>query len=292
MTTAFVLPGGANFGAVQVGMLRALHEADVRPDVLVGTSVGAINAAWLAGADPDAGVDELARIWTSLRRGDVFPLRFTLGLAGFLGRRASLFDAGGLRKLIDAHIRFERLEDAPIPLHVVVTDVLHGRDVALSAGSALDVITASAAIPGVFPPVVVDGRTYMDGGVVNNAPVSHAVALGADTIYVLATGYACSLDEPPASALGMSLHAVSLMINSRLSADIDHYLGRADLRVIPPPCPIDVGPGDFSRAAELIERSYASTVAWLRHDAEHRVGNPLADHDLVRHRARRREAVQ
>lgn len=288
MTTAFVLSGGANLGAVQVGMLRALHEADVRPDLLVGASVGAINAAWLAGADPDEGVEELANIWTSLRRSDVFPVRFGMGLAGFLGRRQSLIDAGGLRRLIGSHVRFERLEDAPIPLHVVVTDVLDGRDVALSSGSAVDVITASAAIPGVFAPVVVDGRTYMDGGVVNNAPVSHAVELGADTIYVLATGYACSLAAAPTSALAMTLHAVSLMINRRLSADVDHYLGHADVRVIPPPCPVDVKPGDFSRAEDLIERTYASTVAWLEHAGGARtvnpLANPLADHDRVVHR--------
>lgn len=282
MTTAFVLSGGANLGAVQVGMLRALHEAGIRPDLLVGASVGAINAAWVAGAPPGDGVDELAAIWTSMRRSDVFPLRFGLGLAGFLGRRASLVDSGGLRSLIGSHLRFERLEDAPIPLHVVVTDVLDGDDIALSSGSAVDVITASAAIPGVFAPVVVDGRTYMDGGVVNNAPVSHAVALGADTIYVLATGYACSLERAPTSALAITLHAVSLMINRRLAADVDHFLTCADVRVIPPPCPIDVKPNDFSRAAELIDRSYALTAAWLPGAVDRSV-NPLDDHAHLAH---------
>jgi len=122
----------------------------------------------------------------------------------------------------------------------------------------------------------------MDGGVVNNAPFSHAVDLGADTIYVLSTGYSCALDEPPASALGMTLHAITLLINRRLSIDVDHYLGRADVRVIPPPWPVDVGPGDFSRAGELIDRSYASAAAWLRTDADQRSTNPLSDH-LRRH---------
>ncbi len=267
-------------------MLRALHEAEIRPDLLVRASVGAINAAWVAGADPDEGGDELAAAWTSLRRGDVFPLRFGLGLAGFLGRRTSLIDSSGLCRLIRSHIRFERIEDAPIPLHVVVTDVLDGSDVALSSGRAVDVIAASAAIPGVFVPVVVDGHTYMDGGVVNNAPVSHAVELGADRIYVLATGYACSLSSPPTSALAMTLHAVSLMINRRLAADVDHYLNRADVRVIPPPCPNDVKPNDFSRAAELIGAAYASTVSWLDHDGGASSVNLLLDHDHRTHRDR------
>lgn len=283
MTTAFVLSGGANLGSVQVGMLKALHEADVRPDLLIGTSVGAINAAWLAGAQPNEGVDELAEIWRSLSRSDIFPMRFGMGLAGFLGKRESLTDASGLRELIDTHIRFDRLEDSPIPLHVVVTDVLDGHDIALSEGPASDVITASAAIPGIFPAVVIDGRSYMDGGVVNNAPISYAVEFGADKVYVLPTGYACSLEEPPSSALGMTLHAVTLMINSRLSDDVDRYIDRVDLRVVPPPCPVTVGPGDFGHADELIEGSYHSTIDWLGSDRGQSTQNPLRLHEQLAH---------
>jgi NTE family protein len=276
--TALVLAGGANLGAVQVGMLRALDEAGVRPDVIVGASVGAVNGAWLAGAPPGSGLDELEAIWTQLRRGDIFPMRFGRGLAGFLGRRASLFDSGGLRRLLGRHVRFEQLEQAAIPLHVVVTDVLDGRDIALSSGPAIDIIAASSAIPGVFPPVTVHGRVYMDGGVVNNAPISHAVELGVDRIYVLPTGYACSLDAAPTSALGVTLHALSLMVNRRLSLDVDRYLTDVDLRVVPPPCPIDVGPGDFGRAAELVTRGYDTARVWLDHQRDHAGANPIAQH--------------
>jgi len=81
----------------------------------------------------------------------------------------------------------------------------------------------------------------------------------------------------------MTLHAVSLMINRRLSADVDHYLGRADVRVVPPLCPVDVGPADFGRAAELMERAYVSTTAWLGSAAGAAV-NPLAAHDRSNHR--------
>lgn len=283
MTTAFVLSGGANLGAIQVGMLRALDEADIRPDMLIGASVGAVNAAWLAGAPSGEGVAGLETIWRSLRRNDVFPVRFGLGLAGFVGKRASLFDASGLHRLLRQYLTFDRLEDAPIPLHVVVTDVLDGRDVAMSRGPAIDLIAASSAIPGVFPPVAVDGRMFMDGGVVNNAPISHAIKLGADVVYVLPTGYACSLEQAPSSALGMTLHALSLMVNQRLSSDIDHYLDHVDLRVVPPPCPINVGPSDFGRAAELIERGYETAGAWLRAQHGRSGANPIALHEH-RHR--------
>jgi len=200
MTTAFVLSGGASLGSLQVGMLRALHERGVRADLLVGTSVGAVNAAWLAG-HPDSPVADLAQIWRSLRRGDVFPAEPLHGLFGFMGRRRGLEPPQRLLALIEEHLTFDRLEDAPVPLHVVVTDVLSTADVALSAGPAAAAVLASASIPGVLPPVEIEGRYFMDGGVVNNTPISHAVRLGADEIWVLPTGWSCSLAEPPRGAL-------------------------------------------------------------------------------------------
>lgn len=278
MTTAFVLSGGANLGAVQVGMLRALHEADIHPDVLIGSSVGAVNAAWLAGADRADGIDGLAEIWRSLDRGDVFPLRLWSGLSAFLGRRPGLFESSGLRRLVRRHIAFDRLERAPIPLHVVATDVLDGRDVRFESGPTVDVIMASAAIPGIYEPVEIDGRQYIDGGVINNAPISHAVDLDVDTIYVLPTGYACSLKEAPTSALGMTLHALSLMVNRRLSIEIEHFIETEDIRVVPPPCPLDVGPGEFDRAEELMDKGYESATTWLASSA-HTAVNTLAVHD-------------
>src|SRR4051812_5680621 len=179
MTTAFVLSGGASLGAVQVGMLLALAEEDVRPDLIVGTSVGAVNGAWIA-ANPDReGIASLAELWRSLTRAGVFPTRLLTGLLGFLGRQGNLVPDSALRHLIDEHLRFRRLEDAPIPFHLVATDVLSGEDVRLSRGDGFDAILASAAIPAVFPLVHIDGRDLIDGGVVNNTRISHAVALGA-----------------------------------------------------------------------------------------------------------------
>ena len=262
MTTAFVLSGGANLGAAQVGMLTALAEAGVHPELVIGTSVGALNGAWVAA---DAPLDELADVWRSLRRGDVFPAQPLRGLLGFAGRTDHMVGNGGLRRLLRDHLRFGLLEDAPVPFHVVATDVLTGLDVRLSHGDATEAILASAAIPGVLPPVRIRGRAYMDGGVVNNTPISHAVELGADTVWVLATGHSCVLREPPHAALGMALHAVTLMIHQRLSLDVDRYSGIVDLRVVPPLCPIAIAPADFSQAADLIRRAHDHTTDWLGH---------------------------
>jgi NTE family protein len=263
MTTAFVLSGGASLGAVQVGMLRALADEGMTPDLIVGTSVGAVNGGWIASRPDAAGIDALADLWLSLSRKEIFPTHPIAGLLGFLGRRPHLIPSGGLRRTLTNQLGFARLEDAPIPFHVVATDVLSGTDVRLSSGDAVDAIAASAAIPGIFPPVKVTGRYLMDGGVVNNTPLSHAVALGADQVWVLPTGYSCNLPASPRGALTMALHALTLTINHRLAVDVARFEQAVELHVIRPLCPVATSGADFSHAATLIERSRMATQEWL-----------------------------
>ena len=263
MTTAFALSGGASLGAVEVGMLGALAEAGIEPDLLVGTSVGALNAAYVAGRPGVAGVEELATIWRGLNRDAVFPIQPLLGLLGFVGKRDHLVANTAIRKLIASNVAFERLEDAATPLHVVATEVIGGNDVVFSTGDAVDAILASAAIPGVFPPVVIDGVPYMDGGVTENSPIGHAVGLHADIVYVLPTGHPCSLKRAPRGALGMVLQALTVLVGRQLVVDIERYRNVVDLRVIPPLCPLDVSPVDFEHSGEMIDRAHDSTAAWL-----------------------------
>lgn len=261
---AFVLSGGASLGAVQVGMLRALYEREITPDLIVGTSAGAINGAFIASRPPTPQTaDELAGIWRSLRRGQVFPVRTLSGLLGFVGSRNHLVPQSGLRTLIASHLEHPLLEEMPIPFSVVAVDVVTGEELLLSRGPALEAVLASAAIPAVLPPVAWEDRGLMDGGVANNTPISHAVQLGAQEIYVLPTGHACALERAPGSALGMALHALTLLGHSRLIADIEHHRDRTRLIVLPPPCPLAVQPIDFAHADELIERSLADARAFL-----------------------------
>ncbi len=263
MTTAFVLSGGASHGAIQVGMLQALADRGVRADLVFGASVGAVNAAWVAGDPELADLEALVDVWVSLRTRDVFPLRPVRGLLGFLGKRESLISPDSLRAVVGRNLRFARLEDARIPICVVATEVTSGREVALTRGDALDAIVASASIPGVLPPVRIDGQTLVDGGIVDNTPISNAIAAGASRIYVLPTGYACQLERTPRSALAITLQAISLLVQQRLISDVRELQGHVDLRVIPPLCPLDVSPADFSHGRELIERSRATAGEWL-----------------------------
>jgi NTE family protein len=151
---AFVLSGGASLGAVQVGMVHALYERGIVPGLVVGTSVGAINGAFIASQPQTvATVEELAGIWCGVRRGQVFPLRPLSGLLGLLGSRDHLVPESGLRCLISEHATCERLEQMPIEFHVVGVDVRSGEELLLSRGPLPEAVLARAAIPAVLPPV-------------------------------------------------------------------------------------------------------------------------------------------
>ena len=143
-------------------------------------------------------------------------------------------------------------------------------------------MAANAAIPGVFPPVAIDGRYLVDGGVANNAPISHAIAAGADVGYVLPTGHACSLTRPPRGALAMALHSVTLLVQQRLVTDVERYRAACQLRVRPPLCPLSVSPLDFSRTSELITRSHDTAARWLERGG--RQGDPSRLLAFHRHR--------
>jgi NTE family protein len=261
--TALVLAGGGSLGAVQVGMLRALVAAGARADFVVGASAGAINAAYFAGAPTAEGVASLERVWRGLERSDVFPVSLLGGGLGALGLRRYLVDPGALRRLLARHLPTRDLARTALPCHVVATDATSGEEVVLSSGPAVEAVLASAAIPGIFPPVEIGGRHLIDGGIANNTPISTAVAFGAKSIVVLPTGFACALDAPPSSALGMALHAISLLISRQLRVDIERFATAAAIHVAPPLCPITSGPHDFRHVGEWIERAARSTEQWI-----------------------------
>ena len=137
----------------------------------------------------------LAEIWSGLRRRQVFPVTFKSAF-GLLRHPESVIDSSGLRHLVEINLAYARLEDATVPVHVIATGV-EGMAVVLSKGPAIDAILASTAIPGVFPPVRIDGQTLIDGAIARDTPIRVAADLGASRIVVLPTGYACALDEPP-----------------------------------------------------------------------------------------------
>jgi len=276
--TAFVFTGGGSLGAIQVGMLRVLLAAGVHPDFVVGASVGAINASYFASVPTLEGVATLERIWTGLRRSDIFP--FTLASAiGLLRHPGNLVDPNGLRNVIEENLPFVRLENTQIPLHIMATN-LQGLSVRLSTGPAIEAILASTAIPGIFPPVEIDGDPLIDGAVAANTPLRLALELGASRVIILPTGYACALKEPPKSAVGKALHAVTLMIAWQLMHELERIPADVQVHLVPALCPLAVSPFDFSSSRELIERAARSSQKWIKDGGLTRPAQPeeLAPH--------------
>jgi NTE family protein len=260
--TAFVLSGGGSLGAMQVGMLQALTEAGIRPDLLIGTSVGAVNAAWIAGCPDYQGALRLGDIWRSLRRQDIFPLSPWSSARGLLGRSNHMISNASLREVLAKHMPYERLEQAAVPVHVITTELKTGRSVLMSSGPAVPALLASTAIPGVFPPVTIGRRDFIDGGVANHTPIAAAIELGAARIFVLPVGYPW-LRQEPTNALGMALFALARFVEQKLDAEVSYYKNRADIRVLPTFEVPAVSPADFRHTDMLMTRAYRSARKYL-----------------------------
>lgn len=254
--------GGGSFGAIQVGMLMALAMQGVVADLVVGSSVGAMNGAHYA-ADPSLeSVERLARVWRGIRRQDVFPITLKT-LAGFMWRRDFLVSQDGVRGLIRRHLPYRNLEDARIPVHVVTTDIVSGETVVLSSGSAEDAIVATTAIPGAFPPLRHRHFYLADGAISSNTPVRIAILKGATRLIVLPTGFACASKAPPMGAVANALHALTLLIARQLTAEIEGLSDDILCTIVPPLCPLSGSPYDFSMTDAHIERAFEHTTQWI-----------------------------
>jgi NTE family protein len=251
--TAFVLAGGGSRGAVQVGMLEELIRRGIRADRVFGASVGAINGASFAGNPTLEGVEHMARVWRAVKGTEIFPRGTFDGPWAFLQKRASVHANTGLRAIIEAGIDYENLEDAIIPVEVVTTSMTDGRERWISRGPAVEAVLASSAIPSIFPPVTIDGDMLVDGGVVNNVPISRALAAGCDRIYVLLCGPLHYRPRPPQRPVEAQLTAFFVAIHARFVRE---------LAALPPGVEVVVFSGggepagqyrDFSATATLIE---------------------------------------
>ena len=261
MTVAFVFQGGSSLAAVQVGMLRALTEAGIVPDIVVGCSAGAINAVGFARNPTQSGVDELRRMWLKVRRRDVFPMSPRAMLAGLTGRGDGLVKPTRLQSLLERELRVRELRATTIRAHVVATDATSGNPVVLSEGPAVQALLASSAIPGLLSPVVWGGRPLIDGGISADTPILQAEALGATTSYVLPSLVEAPADGPAAGALPNMLRSLNMLVG-RSSAN-DLAAARGEVHMLPVPTLHGVNPLDFRRSAEYIRIGYDSARGWL-----------------------------
>lgn len=261
--TAFVLAGGGSHGAVQVGMLRALVAGGVKPDFVVGTSVGAVNGTFFA-ADPTfEGINRLARIWSGISRSDIYPVLPLGWLHALLGRQSHVLDPRGLARVLERSLSVRRLEDTVIPCAVIAADLRDGSEVVIREGPAVEAVLASASIPVLFPPVRIGDRNLMDGGIAKNTGISTAVLLGAARVIVLPTGFTCAARAAPRGAVAMALHVVNGLLARQLASDAERHAGELPVIVVPPLCPMAVSSYDFSEATSLMDRAAGATAHWL-----------------------------
>lgn len=256
---AFVLSGGGSLGAAQVGALRALLEAGIRPDLLVGCSVGALNAAALA-VDPTLErVEEMDRVWRAVGRADVFGRTRRLAPAPLLHavrRDDHLYEGEALRALVRSWVPIRDLADTAVPCHVVTTDLERGQPVWWSTGDPVEVLSASACLPALFPPVRLGDSLHVDGGVTVPVPVERALELGAVRVWVLdVTGGGLGRRGSRMTALDVLLQSFAI---SRAQLDRPVTGLRPDQRVIR--LRPDIGQlemRDFSQTARLMAAGYA-----------------------------------
>ncbi|MDO8391717.1 MAG: patatin-like phospholipase family protein [Actinomycetota bacterium] len=258
---AFVLPGGGALGTYQVGVLKALTEAGVTPDLLVGVSAGAVNSvlfAWNGGID---GVQRLETMWRNIKRRDLMRLEFGRLAMGLMGRHPSFLDSMHGHRFLKHQLGARLLEHAPTRVAVVATDLSTGEGVAITSGDAAKAVLASTAFPGVFPPVQLDGRTFIDGGVVADVPLELTLQLGAASALVLCV--------PSLAAGPIPKHALDILFRAS-SLGVEAH-GRTVLRRPPPgivvvdvPAPeSDVTTFDVGKSVSMIDEAHRHALAWL-----------------------------
>lgn len=267
---AVVLSGGGSLGAAQVGALRALLESGVKPDLLVGCSVGALNAAFLA-VDPTVDrVRALEAVWRRLDCKDVFgPARRIAAQALQVAVRGQdhLYDSHALRSLIREWIPLTDLSHTSVPCHVVTTDLLSGETCWWSSGDPVTVLSASACLPAVFAPVSLGGSLHVDGGVTRPVPVDRALELGATRTWVIdVSGGSIGRRDDRMNALDVLLLSFAI---SRSHLDRDRESSRPEQRVVRLPR-VEVGPlelRDFTQTARLMQAGYAAGRAAVQAEA-------------------------
>ncbi len=229
---AFVLGGGGVLGATQVGMLRALLEAGRRPDLVVGTSVGALNGAALAADPSPAGVDVVAGMWTDLSDAGVFAGSLFAQASTLARHRTHLHSAEPLRRLMASRLP-AKFEDLAVPFQCVAASIENAGAHWFSTGPLADAVLASCAVPGLLPPVEIGGEHFLDGGLVHSIPVGRALALGATEIYVLHVGRIERPLAPPRSPWDVGLVAFEIARRHRFVEEMAALPASVRVHVLP-----------------------------------------------------------
>jgi NTE family protein len=261
---AFVMSSGRNLGAVQIGMLRALVENEVRPDLIVGCSVGAVNGAAFAEDPTLARIERLEHVWLNTEAKDLMPRPWKLPPAVALARRIeAIHTFDGLRTLIEQTLDATTFEGLAVPFHCLATDVADASEAWFDGGPLVEALLASAAIPAMFPSVELDGRRFVDGAVVNDVPIGRAVELGARTVYVLEVGSFWHPWTEPKRPAEAAIQAYNLARQNRFRRELDAVPAGVDVHVLPHGEPPHLRLRDMSHSPVLLATAHKATAAYL-----------------------------
>jgi NTE family protein len=268
---AFVLGGGGHAGAAEVGMLHALLDRNVRPDLVVGTSVGALHGAMVAAEPTTASVEKLEGAWKELAGLGVLGRSWFTDAVGLLRTRTHLRSNLPMRRLAERLLPVKTFEELAVPFQCVAASIERFAEHWFSAGPLVDAVLASAAVPGILPPVEIRGEHFVDGGIVNSIPIDRAVALGADELYVLHAG---RIEQPlvaPRNIRDVGFVAFEIARRHRFVRELAAVPEHVTVHVLPTGDPT---PGrfnelsqlrfrDFSRVDRRIAFAYAATSEYL-----------------------------
>lgn len=270
--TAYVLGGGGVLGASQVGMVRALAEAGVRPDLVVGTSIGAVNGAFIA-ADPSVeGAERLTEVWQEVVREGVLWERPVRKAAKIARNPTHLLTHAPLATLLDRYLPVTEFGDLDVPFQCVAAQIEESRAVWFDAGPIRPAVLASCSVPGLFPPVEIAGKHYFDGGLVHSIPVGRAVALGAREIYVLQVGRVEQQLSVPRAPWDVASVAFEISRRHRYVEEIAHVPDSVALHVLPSGSAtaptVSLAQARRAKVASRIDAAYGASAAYLAGDRE------------------------
>lgn len=267
---AFVLGGGGVLGAAEAGMALALLEAGIVPRLICGTSIGAINGAVLAADPTPAGARTLATVWRELADDAVFGGSLVGRVVELMRSGIALHGNERLRELLETRLPVHDFEELAIPFECVAASIEGAREHWFTSGNVVDAVLASCALPGVFPPVVIDGEHFFDGGLVNSVPLERAIRHGARRIWVLHVGRIEEELSPPRTPWQVGFVAFEVARRHRFNTDLRAIPQGVDVHVLPTGQPRRPAPTwanlryrDASRTAARVEAAYAATRNYL-----------------------------
>jgi len=231
--TAFVLGGGGLRGAVEVGMLLALADAGITPDVVVGTSIGSFNGAVAATMPMPQAAKHLEMAWRDIAERRILNESFVARVANVARHRIHLHSNEPLRAMLDDWVPVRRFRETLVPFECVAACIETSAEHWFHDGLLVDAILASSAVPGLFPPVEINGRHFIDGGVVNSIPVSRAVELGATEVYIMHVGHVDATLRVPRHAWDVAFVAFEIARRHRFHHDMHELPSHVTAHVLP-----------------------------------------------------------